>query len=85
MRATKALLNGIIRRLYDLQNDPLETRDLADEAHCADIVVRHRAHFREYISQIEMYPEPEIDFGNLKRGNVYRDYVDWYLSVLNEA
>ena len=41
--------------------------------------------FREYISQIEMYPEPEIDLGSLKRGNVYRDYIDWYLSVLNEA
>ncbi len=81
----KSIIERDNTRLYDLQNDPLETRDLADEAHCADIVARHRAHFREYISQIEMYPEPESDFGSLKRGNVYRDYIDWYLSVLNEA
>ena len=82
----KSIIERDDTRLYDLENDPLETRDLADEAQCADIVARHRAHFREYISQIEMYPEPEeINLDSLKRGNVYRDYIDWYLSVLNEA
>ena len=79
----KSIIERDNTRLYDLQNDPLETQDLADDAHCKDIVACHRAHFREYISQIEMYPEPEIDLDSLS--NVYREYIDWYLSVLNEA
>ena len=72
-------------RLYDLEADPLETRDLAGGARYADIVARHRAHFREYISQIELYPEPETGRGSGRRGNLYREYIDWYHSVLNEA
>ena len=72
-------------RLYDLEADPLETRDLAGDARYADIVARHRAHFREYISQIELYPEPETGRGSGRRGNLYREYIDWYHSVLNEA
>ena len=39
-------------RLYDLQNDPLETRDLANDPDHAEILARHRAHFRAYIAQI---------------------------------
>ena len=73
-------------RLYDLQDDPLEIRDLADDSDHGETLARHRAHFREYIAQIEMYPEPEnIDELDLARGNLYREYNDWYPSVLNEA
>jgi len=45
-------------RLYDIQSDPLETKDLADGLRYAAVRKRHRDHFREYISQIELYPEP---------------------------
>lgn len=45
-------------RLYDIQSDPLETKDLADDPKCAAIRRRHREHFRKYISRIEPYPEP---------------------------
>ncbi len=73
-------------RLYDLQDDPLEIRDLADDSDHGETLARHRAHLREYIAQIEMYPEPEnIDELDLARGNLYREYNDWYTSVLNEA
>ena len=83
--AVQSIIERENTRLYDLENDPLETRDLAGDARYADIAARHRAHFREYISQIELYPEPEIGLGAMKRGNLYREYINWYHSVLNEA
>ena len=81
----KSIIEPENTHLYDLEDDPLETRDLAGDARYADIVARHRAHFREYISQIELYPEPETGLGSGRRGNLYREYNDWYHSVLNEA
>ncbi len=45
-------------KLYDIQNDPLETKDLADDSKYSAVKKRHREHFREYISRIEPYPEP---------------------------
>jgi hypothetical protein len=32
-----------------------------------------------------MYPEPETGQEEWKRGNLYRDYINWYTEVLNEA
>jgi len=81
----KSIIDQNNTRLYDLQNDPLETQNLANSPEHEEIVVRHRAHFREYISQIEMYPEPQGNNENLPRGNLYKEYIDWYTSVLNEA
>jgi len=45
-------------KLYDIQNDPLEAKDLADDSNYAAVKKYHREHFREYISRIEPYPEP---------------------------
>ncbi|KPL13182.1 hypothetical protein AMJ85_00170 [candidate division BRC1 bacterium SM23_51] len=45
-------------KLYDIRNDPLETKDLANEAAYIAVRKQHREHFREFIVQIEMYPEP---------------------------
>ena len=82
----KSILFTDHARLYDLREDPLETRDLADDPDHAATLARHRAHFRQYIAQIEMYPEPDnVEEMALARGNLYREYIDWYTSVLNEA
>lgn len=62
-------------KLYDIQNDPLETKDLADDSKYAAVKKRHREHFREYISRIEPYPEPpgiEEAIARQRRGNERR-------------
>ena len=84
-RRYKSIIYSDRTRLYDLESDPLETQDLANDPAHADTLTRHRAHFREYISQIEMHPEPRGDNDSLPQGNLYCKYIDWYTSVLNEA
>lgn len=82
-------------RLYDIQNDPLEIKDLADSPEYAAIKRRHREHFREYLSQIEIYPGPsgfDKTSAAQKRGrrqrntqaNLYGAYVKWYEQVKAE-
>lgn len=88
-------------KLYDIQNDPLETKDLADDPKYAEIKRRHREHFREYVSRIEIYPdESQIEEllgrqervgrrpgkpGIAQRRNTYRAYLNWYQKVRAEA
>lgn len=84
-------------RLFDIKNDPLETRDLANVRKYAAVKKRHRQHFKEYLSQIEIYPGPAGFDKRLanqnriakKRGirpkvNLYRAYVKWYEKVKSE-
>jgi choline-sulfatase len=88
-------------RLFDIRNDPLETKDLAGDAEYAAVKKRHRHHFREYIKQIEVYPgPPNIERWisrqrraarmpraavSYKRGNLYRAYVKWYEKIKAES
>jgi choline-sulfatase len=88
-------------KLYDIQDDPLETKDLADNMRYASIRKRHREHFKEYISRIEVYPGPPgIDEeiarqrrsgrkrarrAPYRRGNLYKAYVNWYEKVRAEV
>ena len=81
----KATIARSWRPIFERRDVPWRTYVIGETSIGRLSVAVHRAHFREYISQIEMYPEPEINLDSLKRGNVYRDYIDWYLSVLNEA
>ncbi|MHC4072376.1 MAG: sulfatase family protein [Planctomycetota bacterium] len=77
-------------RLYDIKNDPLEMKDLADDPKYAVVKKLHRENFREYISQIEIYPGPS---GRARtrvpapgqRGDPYRAYVNWYEKVKAES
>ncbi|MFC1635469.1 sulfatase [Planctomycetota bacterium] len=77
-------------RLYDIKNDPLETKDLADDPEYTAVRKRHRENFRKYISQIEIYPGPSnrtkttVPRRN-KRGNLYEAYVNWYEKVKTEG
>jgi len=77
-------------RLYDIKNDPLETKDLADDPKYAAVRKRHRENFREYLSRIEIYPGPAKPLTAQVRGrrlsaNLYKAYVNWYEQVKAES
>jgi len=77
-------------RLYDIKNDPLEMKDLANNQEYAAVKKRHRENFREFISQIEVYPGPSapIKAKVRRRGpraNLYGAYVNWYKKVKAES
>lgn len=83
-------------RLYDIQNDPLEIKDLANDPGYAAVKKRHRENFKEYISRIEIYQgPPDLDrliarakIPSRKRypqGNLYKAYVNWYEKVRAES
>ena len=77
-------------RLYDIKNDPLEMKDLADDPKYAAVRKRHRENFRQYLSQIEIYPGPSTPLTTQVRGrrlgaNLYKAYVNWYEEVKAES
>jgi choline-sulfatase len=77
-------------RLYDIGNDPLEMRDLADDPKYAAVKKRHRENFREYVSQIEIYAGPSDSTkirvrGRSLRRSLYKAYVNWYEQVKAES
>ncbi len=72
-------------KLYDIARDPLETRNVVGDPAHAQIVKRHRDHFRDYLGMIEIYPEPSWGQQQWQRGNLYRPYVEWYDKVKTEA
>jgi choline-sulfatase len=77
-------------RLYDIRNDPLEMRDLADDPGYAAVREHHRENFKEYISQIEIYPGPSGSTkvkvrGRSVRTGLYKAYVNWYEKVKTES
>jgi len=76
--------------LYDIKNDPLETKDLADEPKYAAVRKRHRENFRQHLSKIEIYPGPSTPLtaqvrGRRLSGNLYNAYVNWYEKVKAES
>ncbi|MHC4560246.1 MAG: sulfatase family protein [Planctomycetota bacterium] len=54
----KSIIYEDSTRLYDIQNDPLETKDLIDYPEYSAVKKRHREYFREYLSRIEIYSGP---------------------------
>ncbi|TKJ38679.1 MAG: hypothetical protein CEE38_02960 [Planctomycetes bacterium B3_Pla] len=77
-------------RLYDIKNDPLEMKDLASEPEYAAVKKRHRENFRQFISQIEVYPGPSAPIKTKARrrgprANLYGAYVNWYKKVKAES
>jgi len=82
-------------RLFDIQNDPLETKDLAGDAAHATVVKRHRRQLREYLSRIEIYPGPPALTQAAARPrrtaarhprlrDLYTPYVQWYKKLQAE-
>ncbi|MHC4517537.1 MAG: sulfatase/phosphatase domain-containing protein, partial [Planctomycetota bacterium] len=87
--------------LFDIQNDPLETKDLAAEPAHAHVKNRHRQQLREYLSQVEVYPGPadlEEQMARdqrvarrrgqrprFARGNLYKAYCQWYEQLKSEG
>ena len=95
----KSIIYQDSTRLYDIKNDPLETKDLADNPKYASVKRRHREHFREYLSRIEIYPGPpgldekiaalraarRSTTKQFAQGNLYKAYVNWYEKVKAEG
>lgn len=86
----KSIIYPSRTRLYDIQNDPLEMKDLAGDPKYAAVKKRHRENFREYVSQIEIYRGPSTPIMQEARGrrlgaNLYQAYVNWYEKVKAES
>ena len=81
----KSIIDPKTTRLYDLEQDPLETCDLARESGYAEVVKQHREHFRDYLGQINISMETAESSEERKGGNLYRTYIDWYSRVREEA
>lgn len=83
-------------RLFDIQNDPLETKDLAADAAHATVARRHREHLRHYLSRIEIYPGPpgfaqraarprQAAARRPRLRDLYTPYVQWYKKLQAEG
>jgi len=75
---------------FDIKNDPLEMKDLADDPEFAGIRKRHREYFRKYLLQIEIYPGPSDHIRTTvrkrnRRGDLYKAYINWYEKVKAES
>jgi len=99
-RRYKSIIYEDSTKLYDIKNDPLETRDLARDPQYTAVKTRHREHFRQYLSRIEIYPGPpgfEKQIAGQRRAskrgarpqyprwNLYRACVNWYEKVKAEG
>jgi len=81
----KSIIDPEITKLYDLENDPLETCDLAGDSEYAEVVKRHREHFRDYLGQVSVSMKPAEDGKEGRRESLNRTYIDWYANVREEA
>lgn len=92
-RRFKSIVYPDRTKLYDIENDPLETKDLADDRQWAEVRRRHRRQLREYLSQIEIYPGPpgitqrvaQKRRGRAALRDLYTPYVKWYEQLKAEG
>lgn len=72
--------------LYDLENDPLEMKNLAEDTDFAPVVRQHREWVRQFVTEMDLYrPSPTVQ-AILKRlpprlARLYPDYLRWYESL----
>ena len=68
-------------KLFNMAEDPLETKNLAGDAAHRDVLDRHRNHFREYIDTIELYTGPARGPGKRRTQQRYDRYTRWYEKI----
>ena len=67
-------------KVFDLQADPLEMKDLSAGAEGKAVSARHKSHLREYLGKIELCERVPP-----QKGAPYRAYLDWYRKVKGEV
>ena len=68
-------------KVYDLKADPLEMNDLSAGAAGKDVAGKHRGYLREYLGRLELHEQT----GGGRNSQAYRNYLDWYGQVKDEA
>jgi arylsulfatase A-like enzyme len=57
-----------VEQLFDMKNDPWETKNLAGESRCAAVLEEHRKLLREWESGLDVAPAPVGRKGRRKQG-----------------
>lgn len=72
-------------RVFDMLDDPLEMKDLADTDQGKAVRSRHMEHMRTYISRIEPASAPGWKGVQAKHRRTYESYNNWYRRLLEEG
>ena len=66
-------------KVFDLQADPLEMKDLSTAAQGKAVAARHKVHLRDYLGRIELCEQVR------SQPRPYKTYLDWYRKIKEEA
>lgn len=72
-------------QLFDIQHDPLETRDLAAEPGSEQCLARHRAYLADYLDSIRVFESPPGHATPEAVARFYEPCATWYRELREEV